>query len=316
MSSKPFNGLALVNRVDTWPYYQQDPARYKAWIRGYYYVMIEGYSKPFGYMHESILRGLNLSPNWEVSSEQRLLIMVRANTFEERTQVMRDMLSRAVKEGAPTSPRKFYNEALRVVSSKGKHVLDMDRSGLDPFGCVSFSAHLIGFVKDGNDTKYWVPTRSAKKPTVPNKLHSTVAGVIRSAEQPVDCMVRKIAAEASIPKEYTMANLTACGTISYQMSITSAGEPGCQHIVSYLYEMEFGKDTVPRPGSDEVETFTLMTLDDVKVALMEGEFVANRAMVWLAYFIRHGVVTPENEPDFIEICQRLHRKHDLFIVEG
>jgi hypothetical protein len=39
-------------------------------------------------------------------------------------------------------------------------------------------------------------------------------------------------------------------------------------------------------------------------------------MVWLAYLIRHGVVTPENEPDLVEICQRLQRKHDLFIAEG
>jgi hypothetical protein len=100
------------------------------------------------------------------------------------------------------------------------------------------------------------------------------------------------------------------------MSITSTGKPSCRYIISYLYEMEFDKNVIPQPGSNEVETFTLITLDDVKVALMEGEFVANRAMVWLAYLIRHGVVTQENEPAFIDICQRMQRKHDLFIVEG
>ncbi len=298
-----------------WPYYQQNPAAYKKWMRDYYYFTIEGYPKPFGYMHKSILQGLSLSPNWKVDHERRLLTMVQASSFQERTQVMREVLSRAVEEGAPTSPRKFYNEALRVVSPEGEHVLDTDRSGLDPFGFVSFSAHLIGLVRNGNDTKFWVPRRSSSKPTVPNRLDSTVAGVIRSGERPIDCMARKVAVEASVPKEYTQANIAACGTVSYQMSITSTGKPGCQHIISYLYEMEFDKDMIPRPG-DEVETFTLITLDDVKVALMEGEFVANRAMVWIAYLIRHGVMTPENEPGFIEICQRLQRKHDLFIVEG
>ncbi|KAH8743064.1 hypothetical protein F5883DRAFT_594267 [Diaporthe sp. PMI_573] len=82
-------------------------------MQDYYYFMIEGYPKPFGYMHKSILQGLNLSPSWKVNSEQRLLTMVQTDSFQERTQVMRDMLSRAVKEGAPTSPRKFYNENLR-----------------------------------------------------------------------------------------------------------------------------------------------------------------------------------------------------------
>ena len=273
-------------------------------MQDYYYFMIEGYPKPFGYMHKSILQGLNLSPGWKVNSEQRLLTMVQTNSFQERTQVMRDMLLRAVKEGAPTSPRKFYDENLRVVSSEGEHVLDIDRSGLDPFGVVSFSAHMIGFVRDGSDTRYWVPKRSATKPTVPNKLDSTVAGVVRSGEQPVDCMARKIAVEASVPEEYTRANITACGTVSYQMSITSRGNPGCQHIISYCYEMEFGREVIPKPGNNEVEAFSLMTLDNVKAALMEGEFVANRAMVWLAYLVRHGLMTPENEPDFSEVCQR------------
>ncbi|KAH9883310.1 hypothetical protein F4778DRAFT_788721 [Xylariomycetidae sp. FL2044] len=168
--------------------------------------------------------------------------------------------------------------------------------GLDPFGIV--------------------PKRSATKATVLNKLDSTVAGVIRSEERPVDCMARKIAVEASIAEEYTRANIVACGTVSYQMLITSKGMPGCQHIISYLYEMEIDRNMIPRPGNDEVDAFTLMTLDDVKGAMVQGEFVANRAMIWLAYLIRHGVVTAENEPDFIEICQRLQRKHDLFILEG
>jgi hypothetical protein len=183
-------------------------------MQDYYYFMFEDYPKPFGYMHKSILQGLNLSRNWKVNSEQRLLTMVQASSFQERMQVMRDLLLRAAKEGAPASPRKFYDEALRVMS-EDEHVLDTDHSGLDPFGLVSFSAHLIEFVRDNNDTKYWVPKRSATKPTVPNKLDSTVAVVIRSGERPVDCMARKIAVEASVPKEYTRANIVACGTVHH-----------------------------------------------------------------------------------------------------
>jgi isopentenyldiphosphate isomerase len=276
--------------------------------------MIEGYPRPFGYMHTSILDALNFSSSWQIDRKRRTLTMAHGS-FQKRTEVMRETLLQAVKEGKPTTPRKFYNESLRVESSEGEHVLDMDRSGLDPFGVKSFSAHMIGFVKDGDSIKYWVPRRSFAKPTVPNKFDSTVAGVIRSGEQPIDCMLRKIDAEASISAEYTKANIVSCGTISYQMSITSTGNPGCQHIISYLYEMEFKEGLVPRPGNDEVSKFTLMTQEDVMRALADGDFVANRAMVWLAYFIRHGILTPENEPNYFEIWQGLQKKHDLFIVE-
>jgi isopentenyldiphosphate isomerase len=254
--------------------------------------MIKGYPKPFGYVNRSIISGLNLSPVWSVDHSQRLLTMTSSDSFNERTEVMRSTLSQAGKEGAPTSPQKFYDESLRVVSATGEHVLDMDRSGLDPFGVVSFSAHILEYVKSGDEKRYWVPKRSASKETVPNMLDSTVAGVIRSGESPLDCMFRKIALETSIPKEHIKDHFLSCGTISYQVAITSKGLPDCQHIISHLYEMEFSPDLVLVPD-DEVEKSTLMTLDEVKVALMEGEFVANRALVWLAYLIRHGIMNPE-----------------------
>ncbi|CAG2003830.1 unnamed protein product [Fusarium graminearum] len=235
---------------------------------------------------------------------------------------MGETLLQTVREGNTTSPQKYYHEPVRVVSpwakdvlNEDQNILNMDRSGLDPFGVISLSAHMIGFVKDGSSMKYWVSKRSSTKPTVPNKLDSTVAGVIRSGEQPIECMLRKICTEASIPAEYIEENIVSCGTISYQMHITSTGNPGCQHIISYLYEMEFKEGVVPRPGNDEVGGFTLMTQEEVMAALTDGDFVANRAMVWLAYFIRHGTLTPENEPDFLEISQGLNKKHDMFIVE-
>jgi hypothetical protein len=34
----------------------------------------------------------------------------------------------------------------------------------------------------------------------------------------------------------------------------------------------------------------------------------------VAHFIRHGIVNAGNEPKIIEVCARLHRKHDLFVV--
>lgn len=34
-------------------------------------------------------------------------------------------------------------------------------------------------------------------------------------------------------------------------------------------------------------------------------------VVLLDFFIRHGILTPENEPDFIEICSRIHRRFEF-----
>ncbi len=39
-----------------------------------------------------------------------------------------------------------------------------------------------------------------------------------------------------------------------------------------------------------------------------GEFKPNCALVLLDFFVRHGIVTAENEPDYIDIVSRLHRR--------
>ncbi|KAJ8110619.1 hypothetical protein ONZ43_g5828 [Nemania bipapillata] len=91
-------------------------------------------------------------------------------------------------------------------------------------------------------------------------------------------------------------------------------EPGCQHQVQYLYELEMDQDVVPRIGDGEVGSIELMTVEEVRKAMARGEFKMTCNMTYLAFFIRHGYITAENEPNFVEICSRLNRYHRLFIV--
>ena len=98
------------------------------------------------------------------------------------------------------------------------------------------------------------------------------------------------------------------------MSQTDDGFPGCQHQVQYLYEMELMPDEILTSNDNEAEDFKLMSFSEVQARLAHGEFKLNCAMTWMACLIRHGIVNAENEPNLIEICARLHRKHDIFIV--
>lgn len=98
------------------------------------------------------------------------------------------------------------------------------------------------------------------------------------------------------------------------MAVNECGSPGCQLQTQYLYEMELQAGMVPRIGDGEVAELALMTIDEVRDSMRNGEFKLNCNMTWLAFLIRHGHLTAENEPDFLEICARLHRRHDLFIA--
>jgi hypothetical protein len=152
------------------------------------------------------------------------------------------------------------------------------------------------------------------KKVYPGTLDTTAAGSLRSGEMPIDGMIREATEEAGIPEEYSRANIKSCGSVTYQVAATNDGTPGCQHHVQFAYETELKKDFVPFPVDGEVDEFKLMSLEEVLDAAVKGKFKLNLAMTWVDYLVRHGIVTAENEPHFLEVCARLHRKHDIFVV--
>ncbi|KAL2808257.1 hypothetical protein BJX63DRAFT_436311 [Aspergillus granulosus] len=78
--------------------------------------------------------------------------------------------------------------------------------------------------------------------------------------------------------------------------------------IEYVYELQLDPDTKPRPGDSEVEEFYLWGVGEVKAALLRGEFKHNSAIVVIDFFIRHGIVTAENERDYAEIVWRLYKR--------
>lgn len=75
-----------------------------------------------------------------------------------------------------------------------------------------------------------------------------------------------------------------------------------------VYDLELPADFIPTPCDTEVENFRLWTMDEVLDSIRSGEFKPNCACVCLHFMVRHAVLTPENEPDYLEITQRLNRK--------
>ena len=283
----------------------------------FYYFMIAGYSEPFGYIHSSFITAMPWPSCWSLDHSKRFLTLLSPpSDYESRTYLMHTTLRTGHEKGDVDALRNNWaNELFPVYTSTGEHVLDMDGCGVDLFGIVNYAVHMIAYVNTKEEgRKFWVPKRSKTKMTYPGMLDNTVGGSLRSGERPIDCIVREAGEEAAFPEEYTREKVRACGTLSYQMDRTDDGREGCQCQVQYLYEMEVREDIVPEPFDGEVEGFRLMSLEEVVNALRRGEFKLNCGMTWMAYLVRHGIVNAENEGHLVEICARLNRKHDLFIV--
>jgi 8-oxo-dGTP pyrophosphatase MutT (NUDIX family) len=141
-------------------------------------------------------------------------------------------------------------------------------------------------------------------------LDNTVAGGMATGENPLLCISREAEEEASLPMEYVKEHAEAAGAVSYiyLRSALATGETGLvQPEVQYIFDLELPGDMVPKPNDSEVECFYLWTVEEVHEHLAKGRFKPNCALVLLDFFIRRGILTPDNEPNFEEIKRRVHR---------
>jgi len=183
-------------------------------MANYYYFMIVGFAKPFGYVHASTVAKVNWGENWTVDEDRKFMTFNGGNTFEERNRRMEQTLQSNPKVDDASAFGRWCDELFPVYDAEGQHIFDIDGAGVDAFGIVNFACHLIACTKTSEGTRYWVPRRAKTKLSYPNMLDNTVGGSLASGEKPFDCIIRECEEEASLPAQYTRANITACGSLS------------------------------------------------------------------------------------------------------
>ena len=195
---------------------------------------------------------------------------------------------------------------------RGFTVLNIERAASALFGIVTYGVHLTVYVNSKEDgIKVWVPRRAKTKQTYGGMMDNTVAGGIASGEEPFECLVREAEEEASLPEDLVRKGVRACGTVTYfhVRDKRAGGEEGlCQPECQFVYDLEVSDSVIPKPGDNEAEDFRLLTVAEVQQAMAAGEFKPNCALVLLDFFVRHGILTVEDEPDYIEIVARIHRR--------
>jgi 8-oxo-dGTP pyrophosphatase MutT (NUDIX family) len=205
-----------------------------------------------------------------------------------------------------------HSELFQVIGSNYSVRIECFATRL--FGIVSRGAHLTAYTQTSTCMKIWVPRRSAQMKTYPNILDTTVTGGVRAGESPFEETVHELDEEASLPADLVRRDVRSCGVLTY-MSTTSKGFGGEHGLVVpdtvYLYDIEFSEEVVPESRDDEANEFYLMSVDEVmksrRLLLMPS---SKQTALWVRidFFIRHGIITAENEKDFVEINMRMHRK--------
>lgn len=253
--------------------------------------------------------------NWHIDDEVRTLTLTAGSTVEQRSDAVKQTLLALKETGHFKVLEKWRNELYSVYGKNKELLFNVERSATPLLGVVTYGVHLTAYqrTKEGG-LKIWIPRRARTKQTYGGMLDNAVAGGIAAGESAFESLVRECAEEASLEESLVRKTVKAVGAVTYFYirSEKAGGEtkllqPECE----YVYDLELPEDVIPKPGDDEVEEFYLWTVDKVQEHMRKGEFKPNCAMVMLDFFIRHGILTAENEKDFIEIGSRLHRRLDF-----
>ncbi|KIM60527.1 hypothetical protein SCLCIDRAFT_1216812 [Scleroderma citrinum Foug A] len=256
------------------------------------------------------------------------------DTPAKRTKVMKRLCERWRDSGTiyqnVVGPKKWRNEMYPVYrnpfgvhrahdpdaaedSDNGNYAFEMERSACPLFGVVAYGVHMTVYQEspDRTDLRIWVPTRSRTKQTWPGYLDNSVAGGIPSGMSAFESLVKEAAEEASIDEAITKTFARCAGSISYYNQTTTGW---LKPEVEFVYDMKIPDGTIfqPEPSDGEVESFDLLPLDVVIDKMQQGRFKANCAAVLVDFLVRHGYLTPDNDPNYMEIMTRLHGRfyHD------
>lgn len=301
-------------RLNSFPYYDEDPAYYKAHLKTYYSFKVSGYDSILGYIPNDVVEHFKFPDHcWTVDPKAQTVTLVTPPhaTPAQRSELVAQTLAEVVKTDTFKLLHGWRNETYAVYGPNGEFLLEMERSATPLFGVVTYGVHMTGYVEDEQGIRIWVPRRSRTKQTYPLMLDNTVAGGISTGEVPYECIIREAMEEASLPEDVVKKGATAVGSVTYfyVRDERAGGETGLlQPEVEYIYDLKLDVNVVPKPCDTEVEDFRLWDVDEIKHALINGEFKPNCAVVLIDFFIRHGILTPENEPDYLEIMARLHRR--------
>ncbi len=223
----------------------------------------------------------------------------RLASFEERTAALRRVVDALASQGE--APRR-QGEDYPVATAWGQPpLLLIDRAVVAWFGVRAYGVHLNGYMRTADGLKLWIGKRAKDKAVAPGKLDNIVAGGQPAGFGLFENLRKEAREEADLPGWVT-DRARPVGALSYCL----ATEAGLKPDTMFLYDLEIPAGVVPRNTDGEIESFQLMPVEEVVERVRTtDDFKFNVNLVLIDFCIRHGVLSPESEPDYLDLVRRL-----------
>ncbi|KAF7594895.1 thiamine pyrophosphokinase [Aspergillus hancockii] len=307
--------LDVVRDCDNFPYPEDADSAHAQLQSTLWKFYLPDDPRPHGLLVDSTVEKMPWTPHFRVThhpaKEVHLLRPDGPNWQSKCTQIIEEQVELAREKGVFPSLGQKRHELFPIVGAK--FAVGIDRSAFSMLGSIGRGVHMTVYTRAKSGLKFWIPQRNFHK-AFGGMLDNTVAGGMALGEKPLECLIREAGEEAGMDEGVIRENVRAAGTMTW-MSVSDERSRGQIGLINpgvlYVYDLEVGEEVALRPVDEDVFAFHLMGVEEVRRALLEGRFKPASASVLVDFFVRHGIVTAEEEEDYVEIVSRLHRKLPL-----
>ena len=255
-----------------------------------------------GWIRHDVARRLAAFPEaFRVIRRQRVELHPALTTPDLRSTMVDAVAAELSRDwGTP----RLRGERYRVVRRFGDApLMSVDRGVVSLFGIRAFGVHVNGLVRRPDGLHLWIGRRAADKSVAPGKLDNMVAGGQPAHLSLRANLLKEAAEEADIAPELA-ATARPVGVITYCME----DEWGLKPDAMYCYDLELSARVTPRNTDGELSGFTLMPVAEVAARVRDTDhFKFNVNLVIMDFLIRHGLLSPDSEPDYLEIATGLRQ---------
>jgi 8-oxo-dGTP pyrophosphatase MutT (NUDIX family) len=258
-------------------------------------------ARPMGWVRHDIAERLKAFSQVFVVTAEMVSMHPALITPEQRTQAFAQAASVMV---ADWGGLRLKGELYPVVARWGQEPsMLMDRSMVVLFGVPSHGVHVNGYVQKEDGLYLWVGKRAANKSVAPGKLDNMIAGGQPYDLTLMDNLAKEAEEEANVPRELALTAVPV-GLISY----VREDKWGLRPDVMFCFDLAVPADFSPQNQDGEISDFYLLPVAEVAQRVCHSQdFKLNVNLVIIDFLIRHGIVTPDGERDYIDMVRGLRK---------
>ena len=181
----------------------------------------------------------------------------------------------------------------------GERLMCLPRCATRPFGVRSYGSHVNGMVRRQDEIEYWVARRDSAVSDYGGYFDTLAGGYIAADRLPSEVACAEVREEAGIDLARHMRPVSLVRGVDED-------DDGVTPYMIFCFDVELPAGEQPNNRDGEIESFHLLSVEQVLERLEPSRFKFNAVPVIVDWMVRQGLVDSD-DPAFAELADALTR---------